>query len=152
MIFEPQKFTYIVQDGIYSIAPGFIAGFFYRLLDVFMPKGKVKVFIKDLLTAVLFTVLMYSYVVSFANYRVLRWYNVLFGLAGMILFNPVFNTALKVALALAQILRSAALFKTVKSAKKHRSKLISKQKEKSQKNTTKNSSQLLKQDGKILYN
>ncbi len=152
MIFEPQKFTYILQDALYSMAAGFTAGFFYRWLDVFLPKGKVRVFIKDIVTAVFFSFVMYSYVVSFANYRVLRWYNVLFGIIGMILFDPVFNTGLKILFSVVKLLLFTRLKRIVDVLMAERNKFISKQKEKYQKITPKNSPQLLKQDDKILYN
>ena len=91
MIFEVQSYALIFQDMVYSLGVGFLAGFINQLLAVFLYKNKKAVFVRDVIMSIIFTVLVFSYTVSFANYKVLRWYNVLFALIGLILFTPCFS-------------------------------------------------------------
>ena len=91
MIFEPQKYLFIWHDALYSLGVGFLCGFFNRLLSSFLYRGKVCVFIRDVLSCLFFALMLFSYTVSFANYRVLRWYNVAFAFAGAVMFMPAFD-------------------------------------------------------------
>lgn len=91
MIFEVQSYALIFQDMVYSLGVGFLVGFINQLLAVFLYKNKKAVFVRDIIMSIIFTVLVFSYTVSFANYKVLRWYNVLFALIGLILFTPCFS-------------------------------------------------------------
>ena len=81
-MFEPQRYLLVFWDGVYSMAVGLVVGFFYQLVSLFLYKGKVAVFIKDVAVSAVFALIMFSYVVSFANYSLLRWYNIAFGLVG----------------------------------------------------------------------
>lgn len=90
MIFEVQNYKFIFWDIVYSIPVGFVLGFINRLLSVFLYKGKIRLFIKDILNGINFAVLLFSYSVSFANYGVLRWYNLAGAILGFWLFGKGF--------------------------------------------------------------
>lgn len=148
MIFEPQNYKFIFQDGIYSMAVGFIVGFVNQLLSVFLYKGRIKVFIRDILISVFFTTVLFSYCVSFTNYGVLRWYNCLFALAGRRLFSPCFG-------AFGNFLLSAAAFSTknrLKKAAKSSCSRLKKNFENKQKFTPESTKEPLKDEDNILYN
>ncbi len=152
MIFEAQRYSYIFSDRVYSLAVGALAGFFHRLLSLFLSKGKVRVFIKDFATAFVFSLFLYSYVISFANYRVLRWYNVLFRLAGLVLFNPVLLPWLD---ALINLFKVTAVYflKKIKNGLYNKiKKEIGGKIKKYQKFPKENQPQLLQEADKVLYN
>ncbi len=152
MIFERQKYIFIFQDAVYSMAVGFITGFFGRTITPFLYKGKVKLFIKDMAVCTLFSVLLYSYVISFANYKVLRWYNVLFAVIGHICFTPLFEYGLGYIGGKLGKARKKTMFAAGKACRKLYVGLHSKIKEKYQKNTIKNNPEPLKEQGNVLYN
>lgn len=152
MIFEAQSYRLIFHDAVFSMGVGFITGFIYQLLGVFFYKGKIKQFIRDIITGMVFTVLIFSYSVSFANYPVLRWYMVLFAVIGAVLFVPRFshtgNLLLKLTVA-------TTAFATFGLWKKLRGKLLDKMqknRQKKQKITQKNQSEVLKTNDIMLYN
>ncbi len=151
MIFDAQSYSLIFQDRIYSLAIGFVTGFVNQLLAVFLYKGKIKVFIRDILISFFFTVAIFSYSVSFANYNILRWYNVAFALLGAVLFTPCFSTTVNMIFRLAGVtagygIKRAARY-TAAAVNKARSK-----KEKKQKFTPENNPELLQRDEVLLYN
>ena len=152
MIFDPQSYSLIFADRLYCLAIGFVTGFINQLLAVFLYKGRVAVFIRDVVVSVVFTVLIFSYSVSFANYRILRWYNVAFALVGLVMFAPCFATAgnflLKTAVKRAGRTVATAIKTTAGQLNEHRQKKL----EKKQKFTQKTASDLLKQDDVMLYN
>ena len=151
MIFEPQKYSFLFQDAVYSLAVGLIMAVINRGLSVVLYRGKIRLFIKDILTSVIFAVLIFSYSVSFANYNVLRWYNVVIAAAGFLVLLPgktkgtVFTQLLKVTV---KHLRK----KTVGSVKAVRQKIKEKNIEKQQKFTQKTGPDTLKEQDVILYN
>ena len=152
MIFSPQSYILIFQDAVFSIGVGFIAGFVYQLLGVFLYKGRRKLFIRDVVTGVVFAVLVFSYSVSFANYPILRWYMVLFAAVGMGLFTPCFSHGGNLLLKLAA---ATTAFLATGRRKKIRGKLlyvIEKNKEKRQKIPPKNQPEVLKTNDVMLYN
>lgn len=152
MIFEVQSYSFIFQDRIYSLAIGFVTGFVNQLLAVFLYKGKVKIFIRDILVSLFFTVLIFSYSVSFANYKILRWYNVAFALAGAVLFTPCFSTAGNLLLSLAGVTVRHGAKKTAAAAGEKIQIFRQKKIVKNQKITQKNSPEVLKRDEVLLYN
>lgn len=91
MIFEVQNYKFIFWDIVYSIPVGFVLGFINRLLSVFLYRGKIRLFIKDVLNGINFAGLLFSYSVSFANYGVLRWYNLAGAILGFWLFGKGFT-------------------------------------------------------------
>lgn len=94
MIFEAQRYDFVFWDAVYSMGVGFAVGFVYQLLSVFLYKGRLAVFVKDIAIGCIFTIAVFSFVVSFANYKVLRWYNVAFALLGRVMFTPQFGLLL----------------------------------------------------------
>lgn len=152
MIFEVQRYSFIFQDRIYSLAIGFVTGFFNQMLACFLYKGRVKVFVRDIIVSLFFTVSLFSYTISFANYKILRWYNVLFALIGAVLFSPCFSATANTVVKLIGI---TALFELKKSARRTASfinKSKQKKAEKRQKITQKNSPEVLKREDVLLYN
>ncbi len=152
MIFEPQKYSFIMQDAVYSLAIGFMCGFINRCLSCFFYKGKVRLFIKDVLMTVVFATLVFSYAVSFANYKVLRWYNVFFALMGLVFFRPCFDRIVHILSSFIAV-TIKYIFSLIKnavviSAKEYRSKKVVKH----QKNTQNLPSEPLQDDDKVLYN
>lgn len=91
MIFEVQKYNLIFEDAFYSLAIGFLVGFINQFLAIFLFKNKKAIFVKDVLVSIVFAFLIFSYTVSFANYKVVRWYNILFAILGICLFSPCFS-------------------------------------------------------------
>ena len=87
MIFEGVNYSFLLQDFLFSIGAGFVVGGLNQLLSVFMYKGRIRLFIKDILVCFLFAVVVFSYVVSFANYQVVRIYHILGALLGFLSFN-----------------------------------------------------------------
>ena len=86
MIFESINYWFALEDFIFSISAGFVVAFFYQLLSIFLYKGKTAVFIKDLLVCTVFAVVIFSYVISFANYPIIRIYHILGGFLGFLAF------------------------------------------------------------------
>lgn len=131
---------------------GFAMGVLNQVLSCFLFKSKIKLFIKDIINGVVFSVIIFSFVVSFANYKVLRWYNVLAALVGFILFSPQFSKLVQ------------RLFTTIKKfADKQRKKLfmalkttINKKKakisEQLQKKQVKSDKNVLQTTDKVMYN
>ncbi|MBQ8604659.1 MAG: hypothetical protein IJ410_07435 [Oscillospiraceae bacterium] len=152
MIFEPQRYTFIWQDAVHSLAVGFLCGFVNRLLSSFLYKGKIRLFIKDVTVSVFFAVMIFSYAISFANYRVLRWYNVVFALAGTVLFRPGFDRAVHLVFSLADVtikyIVSLFRHRLNRSLDNYRRKKIEKQ----QKITQKTETEPLHDNDKVLYN
>ncbi len=152
MIFEPQSYSLIFQDAVYSMAVGFITGFVYQLLGVFLYNGRAKQFVRDIIAGLVFTVLIFSYSISFANYPILRWYMVLFALLGAVLFTPRFARRGNIMLKLVAV---TLRFFTLAAAKKFRGKLLDiseKNKQKKQKFPQKNRPEVLKTNDIMLYN
>ena len=152
MMFEPQRYSLVLWDAVYSMAVGFVVGFFYQIVSLFLYKGKVAVFIKDVAVAAVFAVGMFSYGVSFANYSLLRWYNVAFGLVGWrcwpFAFSKVVNGWQN---------RMGRRAKTFLKASAEAfwgglSHMVKTTAEKSKKNTQKNNEEVLKETEVLLYN
>ncbi|MBR5520581.1 MAG: spore cortex biosynthesis protein YabQ [Oscillospiraceae bacterium] len=131
---------------------GFICGFINRFLSCFLFKNKWKVFIKDIIMGIVFSLAVYSYVISFANYKVLRWYNVMFAFIGMVLFTPCFDKAIQLCIRITGVtveyfLKKTAIFMTGLLGEQKRKIVI-----KYQKNTQKNEPEYLHEEDIILYN
>ena len=92
MIFESINYWFAFQDFVFSIGAGFAVGFFYQIISVFLYKGKTAVFIKDILTCFVFAVVVFSYVVSFTNYPIIRIYHIIGGFLGFCAFPFKFST------------------------------------------------------------
>ena len=152
MMFEAQRYNLVLWDAIYSMGAGFVVGFVYQILSVFLYKGKVAVFIKDTVISIFFAVVVFSFSVSFANYKLLRWYNIAFALLGRVMFTPTFSNCLnKVVSALFSGVKNT----TVKCTKGICGKLLNKTEKKVKKaeeNTQKNQTDLLKDCEVVLYN
>ncbi len=152
MIFEAQNYTLVMWDAVYSMAVGLVTGFVFQLLSVFFHRGRLAVFIRDMAVCVVFAVLIFSYVVSFANYKVLRWYNIAFGLVGRLAFPYAFSSGCsryitKVILTIKDVFKR--IFSTVYG------KLlgtVKKKREKSKDFSQKNPPEVLKMEEIVLYN
>ena len=92
MIFESINYWFAVQDFVFSLGAGFAVGFVNQLLSVFFYKGKIPVLIKDMLVSFIFAVTVFSYVISFTNYPVIRIYHVAGCLLGFFCFPFKFST------------------------------------------------------------
>ncbi len=152
MIFRRQKGWFIFQDAVYSIARGLVTGIFNRFLSLFLYKGKSKIFIKDITVSLVFALVLYSYIISFTNYKVLRWYNVLFALIGLNAFNPIFDNMVRIIIKIATVTAKYGLSKVICKLKAKTKYMLQKNKKKSQKIPQKNSPELLKEQADILYN
>ncbi len=152
MIFEPQSYSLIFQDAVYSMAVGFVTGFVYQLLGVFLYKGRAKQFVRDIIAGLVFTVLIFSYSISFANYPILRWYMVFFALLGAGLFTPRFA---RMGNMLLSLVAATLRFFIAGAFKKVCGKLLDiseKNKQKKQKFPQKNRPEVLKTNDIMLYN
>ena len=86
MIFESINYWFALQDFIFSMAAGFVTGFIYQLLSVVLYGNKIAVFVKDIIICFIFAVVIFSYVVSFTNYPIIRIYHILGGFLGFLCF------------------------------------------------------------------
>ena len=152
MIFEVQSYQLILWDAVYSMGIGFVSAVIYQILSAFMARGKILIFIKDVVISCIFGVLIFSYVVSFANYKVLRWYNVAFGLLGWFCFPLAFGKSFNI---LISNLLSKISIKTTNCVKQVCGKLsviTEKKSQKNKNNTQKNQKEVLKETEVLLYN
>ena len=92
MNFDVVNYSFLLQDFIFAMGAGFAVGGINRFLSLFLYKGKIRLWIKDILVAFLFAVAVFSYVVSFANYPDVRIYHLLGALFGFLSFNFNFST------------------------------------------------------------
>lgn len=152
MIFEVQDYGLIFEDMVYSLAIGFAAGLLNQLLSLFFHRGKISMFIKDVIMCTSFTRLVFSYAVSFANYPILRWYNIAGAAVGFFLFFPRFSPVLQKVLdrricsALSRV--RGKIFALLSSA----GEIFVKNLAKHQKFTIKSNKELLQSDSILLYN
>ena len=152
MSFDVQSYFLIFQDAVGAMGAGFTAGAFCHFMGMFLHKGKIRLFIKDVATAIVFTTLVFSYSVSFVNYPVLRWYMVVFALIGMLSFPVAFSKWGSMVIQLILVTVWWILEKIYKKTCLHLYKTLTKNKEKKQKITQKNQSELLKTKDKLMYN
>lgn len=92
MIFESINYWFALQDFVFSLGAGFAVGFIDQLLSVFLYKGKIRLFIKDTVICFVFALTIFSYVVSFTNYPIIRIYHLIGGLLGFFCFSFRFST------------------------------------------------------------
>ncbi len=95
MIFTPENYTFILEDCLYALCVGFIVSFINEILKSVFYKNKTMIFIKDILICFIFYILIFSYVVSFANFSILRWYHMLFAIIGFMVSKFSFNRILR---------------------------------------------------------
>ena len=152
MIFEAQRYSLVMEDLIYSMGAGFMTGVVYQLLSLLFYKNKVAVFIKDVLISCFFATALFSFVVSFANYKVLRWYNIVMALLGWLTFTPSFSNGFHSAVGrLSKCVKS----KLIKVYTVFHKKLLTKMQKKVERfheKTQKNQTEVLKETKVILYN
>lgn len=152
MMFEPQSYTLVMWDAVYSMAAGFVVGFVYQLLGVFLYRGKLAVFIRDVAVWAVFAVVLFSFVISFANYKVLRWYNIAFGLVGWRCF-PFAFSAICNRWSMAVSRKAGCIIKYCITTIKGKISAIAEKKAIKKKNfTQKNNEELLKETEVLLYN
>ena len=142
----------MMQDALYSMAVGFVCAFFAQILSVFLHGNRINVFIKDILVSRFLRTALFSYCVSFANYRLVRVYNVFFALVGLVCFSPVFARPLRKILSAA--LNAAARTAAAKAKKggEYIRRSLQKQKVKNEEKRQENDKQLLKKPDIVLYN
>ena len=92
MNFDSVNYYFLLQDFAFAMAAGFAVGGINRFLALFLYKGKIRLWIRDMLTAFIFSVAVFSYVVSFANYPDVRIYHIVGALFGFLSFNFNFST------------------------------------------------------------
>lgn len=95
MIFESINYSFALQDFIFSTAAGFAVGFINQVLSAFLGRGKTAVFFKDIIVSFIFAVTVFSYVISFTNYPIIRIYHILGGLLGFWCFSYRFSIFLQ---------------------------------------------------------
>lgn len=91
MIFESINYVWLLQDFVFSMVAGFITAIFSQIIGIILYKGKIRLFIRDILTCLFFSVMIYSFIISFANYHILRIYHIIGGLIGFLCFNIKFS-------------------------------------------------------------
>ena len=91
MIFESINYSFLLQDFLFAMAVGFVVGFINQLVSIFLCKGRAGLFVKDIFICTVFAVALFSYVVSFANYPVVRFYHIFGAFAGFLSFNIRFS-------------------------------------------------------------
>ncbi len=91
MIFESINYSFLLQDFLFAMAVGFAVGFINQLVSIFLCKGRAGLFVKDIFICTVFAVALFSYVVSFANYPVVRFYHIVGAFAGFLSFDIRFS-------------------------------------------------------------
>ena len=91
MNFEPVNYAFLLQDFVFAMAAGFAAAFIKEVLSCFLSGGRTAVFIRDIISCFIFSVLVFSFVISFANYPDIRIYHVAGALLGFLSFNISFG-------------------------------------------------------------
>lgn len=91
MIFESINYYFLLQDFFFSMAVGFVVAVANQAVSVFIYKGRAALFVKDIFVCTLFAAALFSYVVSFANYPVVRFYHIIAAFAGFLSFNIRFS-------------------------------------------------------------
>ena len=91
MIFESINYSFLLQDFAFAMAVGFAVAVVNEAVSIFVYKGRRLVFIKDILMCVFFAAAVFSYVVSFANYPVVRIYHIIAAFVGFLSFNIPFS-------------------------------------------------------------
>ena len=152
MIFDAQRYNLVMWDFLYSMGAGFAVGVIYQLMSVFLYRNKAAVFVKDLVCGGVFATVVFSYVVSFANYKVLRWYNIARALGGLLLFTPGFAQTFH---RLTAVVHNPLKNTAKKGFEYFRGKLLTKMQKKVEnfhENIQKNQPEVLKQTEIVLYN
>ncbi len=147
MMFSAENYKFILEDCTYALAAGFILSFINEILNSLFYKTKINVFIKDILFFIIFAVILFSYVVSFANYPVLRWYHTLFCIIGFIVSRFSFAKILRLIFDL-----YLAGFYIISSHLKRKVKIKVKFKEKLDNTKSEKNQNLLKSNDILLYN
>ena len=142
----------MMQDALYSMAVGFVCAFFAQILSVFLHGNRISVFIKDILVSRFLRTALFSYCVSFANYRLVRVYNVFFALIGLVCFSPVFARPLRKILVSAGNRAACAAVTQVKKSGRYIYRSVQKQKVKNEQKRRENDKELLKKPDIVLYN
>jgi len=91
MNFDSVNYSFLLQDFIFAAGAGFAVGFLQQLLAVFLYGSKTKVAVRDMLTAFIFAVVVFSYTISFANYPDIRIYHILGAFTGFLTFDFEFS-------------------------------------------------------------
>ncbi len=86
MIFESINYSHLLQDFAFTMGAGFGAAFVGGCLFAFLPGGKRMLFLKDIAGCFVLAVMVFSYVVSFANYPDIRIYHIISGFVGYLSF------------------------------------------------------------------
>lgn len=94
MIFESVNYSFLLQDFLFAAGAGFAVAMVNMVLTVITPRTKPCVFAKDILVSFVFAVAVFSFVVSFANYPVVRFYHLFAALLGFLAFDGAFSTNL----------------------------------------------------------
>lgn len=152
MIFEAQRYSLVVEDLVYSMGAGFATGVVYQLLSILFYKNKVAVFIKDVLISCFFATVLFSFVVSFANYKVLRWYNIAMALLGRLGFTPAFSKGVHSAVSRLSKYVKSNLIKVFGFFHKKLLTKMQKKVEKFYEKKQKNQTEVLKETEVVLYN
>lgn len=90
MMFDTVNYPFLLQDFLFAMAAGFGVAFINQLLSAFFYRGRL-LFVKDLFVCFIFAVAVFSYVVSFANYPVVRIYHIIAAFMGFLSFNIPFS-------------------------------------------------------------
>lgn len=91
MMFESVNYTFLLQDFAFAAAVGFAVAVTDQIVSLFIYRGRISVFFKDTAVCILFAVAVFSYVVSFANYPVVRIYHIMAAALGFVSFQLPFS-------------------------------------------------------------
>lgn len=86
MIFESINYSHLLQDFIFSMGAGFAVGVINEAAAIFLPGGKKTQFFRDVFLCMLLSFVIFSYVISFTNYPIIRFYHLLGGILGFLSF------------------------------------------------------------------
>ncbi|MBQ6929512.1 MAG: hypothetical protein IJN27_04335 [Oscillospiraceae bacterium] len=92
MNFDSVNYCFLLQDFVFAMAAGFAAKGISCVLSVFLHRGRAALWIRDMLTAFIFAAVVFSYVISFANYPDVRIYHLLGAAVGFAGFDFKFST------------------------------------------------------------
>jgi len=116
MNFDSVNYWFLLQDFVFAVAAGFAAKGISCVLPVFLCRGRAVLWIRDMLTSFIFAAVVFSYVISFANYPDVRIYHLIGAAIGFAGFDFKFSTIFhKISEKFLKILRNKMLCLTKKA-------------------------------------
>ncbi len=77
MNFDIVNYSFILQDFAFAMGAGFAVGILDKFIKIFLSDNKILNSVRYMITAFLFAVIVFSYIISFSNYPDVRIYHLI---------------------------------------------------------------------------